>query len=155
VADVFGPPSPVVVDGWCVVPLLTSVPGEIAGRADLARAKTALDGAEITGLDVLVALHHPPAGPSTHPWFVLDGADRLLPDLARRPCVRAIATGHLHEAFVVATDGPPVVGAPSTLYAIRHTDDRWEKAPDALVGGTVWTLGPEGAGHRFLASAPG
>jgi Icc protein len=153
VAEVFGPSTPVVVGGWCVVPIATSVPGEIAGRVDLARAKTALDGAETTGLDLLVALHHPPAGPSTHPWFVLEGADAFLADATRRPTVRAFATGHLHQAFVHPTAGPPVVGAPSTLYAIRHTADRWEKAPGDVVGATIWTLDADGAcSHRFLST---
>jgi Icc protein len=152
VTTVFGPPAPVTLDGWCIVPVDTFVADQTAGRVDNARATTLLDGVEATGLHLLVALHHPPAGPSTHPWFVLGGAERFVPDLARRPTVRAVASGHLHQAFVQPTEGPPVVGAPSTLYAIRHEDEHWEMAPDGLIGATVWTLGAEGADHRFVSS---
>ena len=142
IAEVFGPPAAVTVGAWRVVPLDTWVPNEIYGAADVDAARAALDADP--SRSTLVVQHHPPLGPSTHPWFTLRHGDELLALLAERPHVRALGAGRLHQAFHARRRHLLAVGAPSTWYAIRHEADRWSKAPSGLVGSVVWHLDHDG-----------
>lgn len=153
IEEVLGPSAPVAVGGWRVVPLATWLPHEIHGAADPDAARTALDADATT--PTLVVQHHPPLGPSTHPWFTLRRGPELLAVLAERPNVRALGAGHLHQAFHASHRQMLVVGAPSTWYAIRHEERRWAKAPSAPVGGVVWHLDAGGTARaQLVASAP-
>ncbi|HRW38922.1 MAG TPA: metallophosphoesterase [Aquihabitans sp.] len=148
VERVFGPPGPLAADGWRIVPLATRVPGEVHGAVDVDAARAAL--ADHAGHPTLLLAHHPPLGPSTHPWFTLRHGDGLLELLAERPDVRALGAGHLHQAFHVRRRALLVLGAPSTWYAIRHEGRRWAKAPSAPVGAVVWHLGSDGTARPAL-----
>lgn len=151
--EVFGRPAPVVVEGWRVVPLDTWLPGEIHGAADPDAAARLLDEDRTT--PTIAFQHHPPAGPSTHPWFTLRRGPELLAVLAERPNVRALGAGHLHQAFHLDHRHLRLVGAPSTWYAIRHEGERWAKAPSAPIGALVWHLGPSGSVRaELVASGP-
>ncbi|MEE4543361.1 metallophosphoesterase [Streptomyces sp. V4-01] len=116
------------VGGWDVVGVDTSRPEQIHGTVDVAAVAERLDSGD--GRPTLLALHHPPVGPSAHRWFQLEGAEGLLAALAQRPQVRAIISGHLHDPFEMrAHTGLPVLGCPSTLVAFRHT------GAEVVVGG--------------------
>jgi len=177
VEAVFGRPAPVEIGGWRVVSVSSRLPGRVEGAVDpdaLLDALDALDAGETpptsaftpgrsapaVGMPTVLALHHPPEGPSAHPWFQLGGASRLLDGLETRPQVRLVLSGHLHQPFERRRGPLCLLGAPSSLYAIRHEARSW--VPDDTVGcgarllhldpgGGWWTelvtIGPEvGAG---------
>lgn len=148
---VFGPPEPRLVGGWRVVALDTFVAGEIHGSADPEAARAVLDADRTS--PTVVFQHHPPVGPSSHPWFTLRRRAELLEVLAAQPQVRGLGAGHLHQAFHAAIGAVHVVGAPSTWYAIRHEGHRWAKAPSAVIGGVVWQLGDDGRVATSLVAA--
>lgn len=149
IAEVFGGPVAQGVGRWFVVPIDTYRDDAESGRLDGAAALAALDAA--AGRPVLAVLHHPPASPSTHRVFGLEGGDELLDACARRPWVKALATGHLHESFDMTARGVRVVGAPSTWYALEHTGRQYRAAPTAPVGARIWELGDDGScSHRLV-----
>lgn len=109
--------------GWRFIGINTSRPGQVHGALavddELNRAASAYPS------PTLLVMHHPPASPSTHPWFQLDGGADLLSGLDRSPHVKAFLTGHLHEAFRTRPlpSAPPVIGCPSTLIAVTHVGE--------------------------------
>ena len=81
-------------------------------------------------------------------WFfaITEYADRLLAELDRRPHVRAVVSGHLHDAFELERpDGPILLGCPATIMAIGHDGDAYEIGVDAVTGGRVLTLLDDGS----------
>lgn len=160
VEAVFGPPLPAELGGWSVVAVSSRLAGRIEGAVEPDDVLDLLDG--VGGRPTLLALHHPPAGPSTHPWFQLGGAAGLLAGLATRPQVRLVLSGHLHQPFERRLDDLVLLGAPSTLYAIRHDGDHWH-ADDSLTcgarlvhldGGGAWRSELVGIGAEVGAGAP-
>lgn len=140
----FGPMAPVELAGWRIVPVDTTVPRETAGAVDAAAVLAGLDA--LDPRPTLLALHHPPVSRSTHPWFQLDGADALLAGLAERPHVRAVVSGHVHEAFTLHRPGWPVLlSGPSTYVAISHHGDRYELEAARSRGARVLTLVEDGS----------
>jgi Icc protein len=141
VARVFGV-ADVLTESWSIVVVDTSVAGKEAGRVDVEATVASID----THGDrpVLVAVHHPPITLSSHRWFQLDGASDLVVELQRRPNVRAVVSGHLHQAFAVQLDHVSYIGGPSAWYAIAHTGDTWAEAQDGLVGANLYNLGDDG-----------
>ncbi len=140
--EVFGPPAPAELAGWTVVAVSSRLPGRVEGAVDPAAVLGLLDDAGAR--PALLALHHPPAGPSSHGWFQLGGAGELLAGLDRRPQVRLVVSGHLHQPFEVVSGGRTTLGAPSTLYALRHDGDAWEPDDTVACGARLLRLGPEG-----------
>ena len=69
----------------------------------------------------------------------------MLAALVDRPNVRAVVSGHLHEAFRLRVGPLELCGSPSTYYAIEHTGDDYRVLDDGLVGTQVLTLGDDGA----------
>lgn len=138
VRDVF-PGGAAEAGAWRVVGVDTSRPQQVHGTVDAAAELARIDAYD--SRPTLLALHHPPVSPSDNPWFGLDGGDDLVAGLGARGHVRAIVSGHLHEPFD-RTAGPApgvrVLGAPSTIMAIRHT-------------GTDYVIGDGVAGARLLA----
>jgi Icc protein len=143
VAALWGTSDVLTVDGWHVVGVDTTIPGEVHGAVDVPAVAAALDA--LDDRPVLLALHHPPLSRSTGPMFRLEGAPALLDALAARPKVRAVVAGHLHDAIVLtSTSGLPVLGAPSTLMGITHTGEDMEIDPVAPIGARVLRLDANG-----------
>ncbi len=143
VATLWGASDVLAVEGWHVVGVDTTIPGEVHGAVDVAAVTATLDA--LDDRPVLLALHHPPLSRSTGPMFRLVGASALLDALAARPKVRAVVAGHLHDAVTItATSGLPVLGAPSTLMGITHTGDDMEIDPAAPIGARVLHLEADG-----------
>jgi Icc protein len=142
VADEFGGAAATSVDGWRIVGLDSSVPGQIAGAIDVPAAMAVVDE---DGGPAIVAIHHPPRSRSTHPWFQLDGAEELLEELGSRSHVRALVSGHLHDAFELSGPGGlPLLGCPSTLMAIAHDGDQMQIGADAPTGARILRLADDG-----------
>jgi Icc protein len=140
---VFGSTDALEIGAWRVLAVETSVAGEIYGSVDVDELAGRLD--RLDDRPTLIAMHHPPLSPSTHPWFQLIGAEKLLAAMGARPHVRAIVSGHLHEAFDRQSGDLAVCSAPSSLYAIEHTGDDFHWSDDGLVGCQVLTLGDQGS----------
>ncbi len=140
---VFGSTDTLEVGAWRVLAVESSVPGEIYGSVDVDELAGRLD--RLDDRPTLIAMHHPPLSPSTHPWFQLIGAEKLLAAIGARPHVRAIVSGHLHEAFDRQSGDLAVCSAPSSLYAIDHLGDDFRWSDDGLVGCQVLTLGDQGS----------
>ena len=142
VRTVFGSTDAVEVGAWRVLAVESSVAGEIHGSVDVDGLVDRLD--RLDDRPTLIAIHHPPLSPSTHPWFQLHGAEALLAALSARRHVRAIVSGHLHQAFERRSGDLSVFSGPSTLYAIEHNGDEFHWS-DGLVGSQILTLGDDGA----------
>jgi hypothetical protein len=69
----------------------------------------------------------------------------MLAALRQHPGVRAVVSGHLHEAFHLREAGLELCGAPSTYYAIEHHGDQWRAVADGVVGTQLLTLGDDGS----------
>jgi Icc protein len=143
VRAVFGASDAIEIGAWRVLAVETSLPGEVHGAVDVDGLVRRLDATD--DRPTLIALHHPPRSPSTHPWFQLIGADHMLAELRLRPHVRAIVSGHLHEAFHLHDGALDLCGAPSTYYAIEHHGETFRVLDDGQVGTQRLTLGDDGA----------
>lgn len=141
VAQVFGDATATTILGWHVVAIDTAVPAKEAGRLDVPSALAAIDALDGP---TLVALHHPPISLSTHPWFQLDGGGALVSALAERPNVRAVVSGHLHQAFDVHLGHVSYIGCPSSWYGIAHHGSTWVEDRGGLVGAHVFHLAHNG-----------
>jgi 3',5'-cyclic-AMP phosphodiesterase len=102
---------------WRVVMLDSSVPGQADGRlsdVELLRLDVAL--ATAGSRHVLVCLHHHPV-PQGSRWLdsvALANAADFFAVTDRHACVRAIAWGHVHQAFEGRRHGVRLFGTPST-----------------------------------------
>ena len=144
VEAVFGRPEAIEVGAWRVVGVASERPGRTEGTVDVAECLARLD--RLDDRPTVIAVHHPPVSVSTHPWFQLEGASDLLSGLGRRPHVRAVISGHLHEAFQRTGDGRlELLGAPSTLYGLHHRGDDWTEAGDGATGARVLRLFDDGS----------
>lgn len=141
VRAVFGAPGPVEIGGWRVLCLDTTIPGEIRGSVDVRAAERLIDSAGEQ--PTLLALHHPPVSPSVHEWFVLEHAPALLASLAERPHVRAVLSGHVHQAFAWRCGPLRLLGGPSTLASLGFA------GPEPATAGAG---GPTGARALLLGA---
>ncbi|MEP7202564.1 MAG: metallophosphoesterase [Ilumatobacteraceae bacterium] len=139
----FGILDSIEVGAWRVLGVETSIPGEDHGCVDVDQLVGRLD--EVDDRHTLIALHHPPRSPSTHPMFRLIGADEMLAALADRRQVRAVVSGHLHEAFDRHEGDLALCGSPSSYYAIEHTGDEYRLYTDGIVGAQVLRLDDDGS----------
>ena len=73
-ATAFGP-AHAEVHGWRILGVDSTVRDEVAGSVVAAEVAALLDAHE--PVPTVLVMHHPPRSRSTHPWFVLDGADAL------------------------------------------------------------------------------
>jgi 3',5'-cyclic-AMP phosphodiesterase len=143
VRAVFGPTVVAEVGAWRVVGVDTVIAGQEHGEVDVVALTSLLD--ECDDRPTLIALHHPPMSPSTHRWFRLIGADRMLAAFRERPHVCAVVSGHLHEAFDRHDGNLRLWGCPSSYYAIQHTADTYQLVDDGVVGAQLLTLGEDGS----------
>jgi 3',5'-cyclic-AMP phosphodiesterase len=139
----FGPDPPVELGAWRVIGLDSSVPGEIHGALDVSAVERLLDA--LDHRPTMIALHHPPVPPSSHPWFQLDGAKELLASLAVRPHVRALISGHVHTPVTLTRGELALMGAPSTLAAFVFQGDGLPVTADGPVGARVIRLSADGS----------
>jgi 3',5'-cyclic-AMP phosphodiesterase len=140
---VFGQTDTVDLGVWRVLGIESVVPGQHHGSVDVDSLTRRLD--RLDERPTLLAIHHPPRSPSTNPMFQLMGADEMLAVLRDRPHVRAVVSGHLHEAFDRHDGELQLRGSPSSYYAIKHNDGEYKLVDDGIVGAQVLTLGDDGS----------
>ena len=141
VARVFGEVPSVDVGAWRVQLVDSVIAGEVSGAIDVGEVVARLGAAG--GRPTVLALHHPLVTLSTHPMFQLDGAGEMVAGLVARPSVRAVVSGHLHEAFEVHLGGVAHLGAPSTWYALRHEAETF-RVVDGPTGARLIDLRDDG-----------
>jgi 3',5'-cyclic-AMP phosphodiesterase len=141
VENVFGTNS-VTVPGWEIVVVNTVIPATEHGHVDIEMLTEQL--AHTDGRPTLIAMHHPPITLSTHRWFQLDGASDMVRLVTQHPNVKAVVSGHLHQAFAVQVDHVSYIGCPSAWYAITHTGNTWVEAKDGFVGANLYELNADG-----------
>ena len=77
--------------------------------------------------------------------ITLNGGDALLEALAARPHVKALVSGHLHDAFeFVGPNGLALLGCPSTLMAIGHEGNTFSIGVAAPTGARILRLSDDG-----------
>ena len=143
VHEVFGTAGSVAIGAWRVHAVETVIRGQEHGAVDVDDLIRRLDAAD--DRPTVIALHHPPRSPSTHPWFRLIGAEQMLTEMRSRPHVRAVVSGHLHEAFRFSDGALELCGAPSTYYAIEHLGATYRLVDHGIVGTQVLTLADDGS----------
>lgn len=141
VSEVFGAATSIELGGWWIELVDTVIPGQDAGRIDPADVAARLDAAR--DRPTVLALHHPLITLSTNDMFQLDGAAAVIDLLRDRPWVRAVVSGHLHEAFNLHLAGVAHLGAPSTWYSLHHEADEY-RFVDELVGAQLLDLRDDG-----------
>ncbi len=141
VEQVFGGNS-VTVPGWDIVVVNTVIPETEHGRVDIEMLAEQL--AQTEGRPTLIAMHHPPITLSTHRWFQLDGASDMVRLVTEHRNVKAVVSGHLHQAFAVQIDHASYIGCPSAWYAIAHAGSTWVEAKAGLVGANLYELNADG-----------
>lgn len=142
VTEVFGV-APSTVGTWRLVVAATNVPRQIEGDAAGSLAALAdLDADDPRPL--LLLQHHPIRSRSTHPWFVLRGAELLQARLREFVAPVVVLTGHTHEAFEDRDGRIHHVGAPSTYYPIHHEGEDWSVA-DSGTGALLVDLADDGS----------
>jgi Icc protein len=112
---------------WQIVMLNSYDPGHVGGRlsfAELTRLDTALS---VSPLHTLVCLHHHPIAIGSR-W--LDGiglanAEDFWRVIDAHPQVRAIAWGHVHQAYDGARNGVKLLGTPSTCAKFLPHSERY------------------------------
>lgn len=141
--EVFGERTAVELAGWRVIGLDSSIPGEIHGSVDVAAVESLLDGLEAR--PTLLAVHHPPVPPTTHPWFQLEHAEALLGSLSSRPQVAAVISGHVHHAFALRRGGLALLGGPSTLAPFGFAGQELMVGEGGPTGARALLLGADGS----------
>jgi len=143
VHSTFGGIDSMDVGAWRVLGVETFIPGEDHGCVDVEQLIRRLD--QVDDRYTLLAVHHPPRSASTHPMFQLLRGDEMLAALADRRHVRAVVSGHLHEAFDRREGDLQLCGSPSSYYAIVHSGDEYLLVDDGIVGAQVLTLDDDGS----------
>jgi 3',5'-cyclic-AMP phosphodiesterase len=147
----FGDLTPVEVGGWRLAGLDSSVPGEIHGAVDIAGVESLLD--DLDERPTLLALHHPPVPPTSHPWFRLENARRLLACLTARPQVRAVLSGHVHAPFEHWHGPLQLLGGPSTLAPFGFDGEELTVGAGGPTGARAISLRADGALDSRLIEA--
>lgn len=117
--------------GWLVVPIDTHMPGEDAGNLmpeEVARVDSVV--AESRADHVILAMHHPPVAPCSAPRCSLVNPVAALDLIRLHPTIRAVLSGHQHQAFAIESDGVWFLGAPSTCVQAQHPGDGFEVTGD-------------------------
>jgi Icc protein len=133
------------VGGWGLSLLDSQVPGEPYGMiSPAAFARLDADLHVLRDLHVLLAVHHPPL-PVGSRWIDgmgLRNATELFARLERFPNVRAVLSGHVHQAFDAQRGAVRILATPSTC--VQFTPRTRDFALDARP-----------PGYRWLRLAPG
>lgn len=137
-------PGVLVLGGWAVILLDSSVPGMPQGRlggAELDRLRDRL--ASVQAVHVVVALHHHPVAVHS-PWMdcmALADSVEFFDILAWSGRVRVVVFGHVHQEVDVTREGARLLGSPSTCVQFM---------PNSLVMG----LDRRAPAYRWLELAP-
>jgi Icc protein len=135
-----------VADGWQIILLDSCDPGHVGGRlapAELARLDATL---RASTAHALICLHHHPVSMGSR-W--LDGiglanAPELWSILGAHEHVRAVAWGHVHQAFDGQRGAVKLLATPSTGAQFVPASDRY--AVDSRPPGyRLLELGPDGS----------
>ncbi len=124
------------IGAWLLVFLNSHLPGSDAGALggkQLEQLRALLDDCQ--NRHVLLCLHHQPV-PVGSPWIDrigLQDAAELWQVLERRPEVRGILWGHIHQDYTGEAHGVRLLGSPSTCvqFAPRCDDFRLDDIPPA------------------------
>lgn len=141
--QVFGRGEPVELGAWRVLGLDSSLAGEIHGSLDVPALESLLDG--LDARPTMIALHHPPVAPTTHPWFRLEHAEQLLESVRERPHVRALISGHVHTPFELRRGSTLLLGGPSTLIPFRFEGGEVTVGEGGPTGARVIELREDGS----------
>ena len=143
VREVFGTTDMMEVGSWRVLTVQSVIPGQDHGSVDVEALTGRLD--RLDDRPTVLAIHHPPRSPSTHPMFRLIGAERMLTALRVRRHVLAVISGHLHESFDRRDGDLYLCGAPSSYYAIEHEGNLYEFDRGGIIGAQMLMLGDDGS----------
>jgi Icc protein len=139
------PESTVERGNWRFVGVDTSRPDRTRGAVDSERLFDSL--AQLDGRPTVLAMHHPPVSPATGLAFRLDGAEKFLREMALRPHIKVILSGHIHHPFVRhAADRLVIYGAPATSTGFKHWKGGLFTRTDRATGGQVVLLPDDGEG---------
>lgn len=143
--DTCFPGSTVECGNWRFLGLDTSRPGRARGAVDSERLFRCL--AELDSRPTVLAMHHPPVSPATGRAFGLDGAETFLREVALRPHIRVILSGHIHHPFVRrASDRLVIYGGPATSTGFKHWKGGLFTPTRKTTGGHVVLLPDDGEG---------
>ncbi|MCR9278084.1 MAG: metallophosphoesterase [Pseudomonadaceae bacterium] len=142
--------SPRALGDWRIQPLSSWQAGSSAGALDATEVADAIDACR-NARHVLLTVHHPftPFAPCGTPWLdtdaiELDEQSALLAWLNETDCnVRAIAVGHVHQAWESWHNATPMRSAPSTCFQFAPASESFA-VTDAGPGYRWWQLGDDG-----------
>jgi 3',5'-cyclic-AMP phosphodiesterase len=144
VVRAFGGAEIAEIGAWRIIGVNSSRPNEVHGTVDVGAVSELLDA--LDDRPTILAIHHPPRSRSTNPYFQLGHGETFLEALAARPHVKAVVSGHLHDAFEFeGPNGLALLGCPSTLMAIGHDGDRFSIGVAAPTGGRILRLADDGS----------
>lgn len=148
VREVFGPARR-RVGGWDVIGIDTVIPGEVAGHAD-----ELADVVRTAERPTILLMHHPILSHSTHPWFRVAGGPAAQAALAASPHPWLVLSGHTHQVYEARQEGGRVRlwGGPAVFYALRHTDDTWERSHETTGARLIELAGGGGVSSRLLVA---
>ena len=135
------------LDGWLVVLLDSSVPGQAGGElgaSELAALANTL--ASYPDDPALVCLHHPPVALGSR-WIDALGladAGAFFEVIDANSNVRAVLWGHAHQAWDSRWDDVLLLGTPSTSSQFTPGADEFTIDEDAPPGWRRLTLHPDG-----------
>jgi Icc protein len=144
---------------WNLVFLDSTVPGANGGHLDSGRLDLLEDAlAAEPDSPALVCLHHQPL-PVGSAWLdtmALDDPDAFFAVTDRRPQVRGVLWGHVHQEFAADRNGVILLGSPSTC--VQFLPGSQDFAIDVRTPGFRWLdLHPDGritTGVERIASFP-
>lgn len=158
-SDRVSAPKTVTRNGWLIVLLNSTIPGEEGGHLDDADLATLEQGlSEHPHHHALVCLHHHPipVGSAWMDTMALNNPDEFFQVLDRHSSVRGVLWGHIHQVFEQVRKGVRLMGSPSTC--IQFTPNQDEFCIDRQAPGLRWLeLLPDGvirSGVERLATTP-
>lgn len=124
---------------WRIILLNSAVPGQVYGHlaeAELQRLRDFVEAGD--DKHVLVMLHHQPQ-PVGSAWidqYTLRNADEFFAAIDGNPRVKAVAWGHVHQAYRAERKGIMLCAAPSTC--IQFKPDQDDFGVDESMPGYRW-----------------
>lgn len=146
----------VQLNGWSLIFLDSTIPGETAGYLKQEQLELLED--ELTrhaDQHTLICLHHQPVSVGSQ-WIDsigLNNTDSLLSILDRHPQVKGVVCGHIHQKFEGKHRSIRLMGTPSTC--IQFVAGQDEFGIDACPPGFRWlALTPQGEIHSQVSLLP-